>query len=189
MFKQSVNLFKLATNYTIRRFLYASPKVNGAYEAEGKTTVNILNNENELGLMINGFSQVGFRLNNDLTILGSVVIFPRSVLSWTVGDINEITDESLALFTILEPKLDIIVLGVGDPQKDFSFYKKIVPFARKHKLTFEILPTEQACATFNFLTSEGRHVAGALIPPQTIITTEDDVLQTKMRYQNLYERE
>ncbi|RZC39788.1 zinc finger protein 2-like [Asbolus verrucosus] len=173
------------------RYLYQGKRLEspGAYEAEGKTTVNILNNETELGLMINGFSQMGFRLNNDITVLGSMVIFPRSVLSWSVSDINEITEESLSLLTILEPKLDIVVLGIGDPQKDFSFYKKVVPFSRRHKLTFEILPTLQACATFNFLNSEGRHVAGALIPPQTVTVDYDDVLKTKLRYQNLYERE
>lgn len=90
---------------------------------------------------------------------------------------------------ILEPKLDLVVLGIGDPPKNLKVYQDLLPFSRKHKLTFEILPTEQACATFNFLSSEGRHVAGALIPPETITPTGDDLLQTKLRYQNLYETE
>lgn len=68
------------------------------YEGEGKTTATILNEEPGSGVMINAYSQVreflfclnlycvgcildhlqvGFRLNNDVTILGSVAIFPR----------------------------------------------------------------------------------------------------------------
>lgn len=48
-----------------------------AYEADGKTKVSILNTEQEYGLMITGFSQYGFRLNNDMVIVGPMAIFPR----------------------------------------------------------------------------------------------------------------
>ncbi|XP_068905397.1 NADH dehydrogenase [ubiquinone] 1 alpha subcomplex assembly factor 3 isoform X2 [Tenebrio molitor] len=191
MLRHAINVINSTKTHINRRFLHVGQRLNspGAYDAEGKTTVHILNNEAELGLMVNGFSQVGFRLNNDITVLGSMIIFPRSVLSWNVGDYTEITEESLSLLTILEPKLDLVVLGIGDPPKNLKVYQDLLPFSRKHKLTFEILPTEQACATFNFLSSEGRHVAGALIPPETITPTGDDLLQTKLRYQNLYETE
>ncbi|KAJ3653909.1 hypothetical protein Zmor_013134 [Zophobas morio] len=191
MLRHTLNLINTSKTHLNKRLVHANKRLcsPGAYDAEGKTTVNILNNETELGLMINGFSQVGFRLNNDLTVLGSMVIFPRSVLSWSVTNCDEITEESLSLLTILEPKLDILVVGTGDPQQDLSFYRKIIPFSRKYRIAFEVLPTEQACATFNFLSSEGRNIAGALIPPQTLTVDQDDELQTKLRYQNLYERE
>lgn len=158
-----------------------------SYDGEGKTTVNILNNEEGVNLMINGFSQTGFRLNNDMTVLGPMAIFPRSVLSWNVGKSDDIDEESLSLFTVLEPKIDILVVGVGDKMQDLTLHKKLFPFARKHNINLEILPTEQACSTFNFLNAEGRYVAAALIPPQVIDSTDDDVLKSKMRYQSLYE--
>lgn len=47
------------------------------YHGDGKTKVNILNRELELGLMINSYSQVGFRLNNELRVIGPMAIFPR----------------------------------------------------------------------------------------------------------------
>ncbi|CAH1104166.1 unnamed protein product [Psylliodes chrysocephalus] len=174
-----------------RRNVHKSPNLNipGAYEASGKTTVHVLNKDSELGLMIDGYSQVGFRLNNDFTVLGSMVIFPRSVLSWNVNDVSEITEESFSLFAVIEPKIDILVLGVGDKLDNFNFYIKILPFTRKYKMALEVLPTEQACATFNFLNSEGRNVAGAMIPPKTLNANEDDELRSKMRYSNLYERD
>ncbi|XP_023015100.1 NADH dehydrogenase [ubiquinone] 1 alpha subcomplex assembly factor 3 [Leptinotarsa decemlineata] len=159
----------------------------GAYSGEGKTSIHILNQDKDLGILIDGYSQVGFRLNNQVTILGSMVIFPRSVLSWKVDDVSEITEEALSLFSVLEPKIDILVLGVGDKIDNFNFYQKLLPFSRKHRIPFEILPTEQACATFNFLNVEGRNVVAALIPPKHIVTTAEDELQSKLRYQNLYE--
>ncbi|CAH2013310.1 unnamed protein product [Acanthoscelides obtectus] len=139
--------------------------------------------------MIDGYSQVGFRLNNDMTVLGSMVIFPRSVLSWAVDDVSEINEESLCLFSILEPKVDILVIGIGDKIENNDFYRRLLPFSRKFRISFEILPTVQACSTFNFLNSEGRNVVGAMIPPKDIKPTDDDHVNTKLRYENLYETE
>lgn len=109
------------------------------------------------------------------------------MFSWAVSNVEDITDESLSLFSLIEPKLDVVVLGIGDKRKDLTFYQKLLPFSRKHKLNLEILPTDQACSTFNFLTSEGRYVAGAFIPPQIIEATDDDIMRTKLRYQRIYE--
>lgn len=47
------------------------------YEGDGKTKVSILNHELDLGLMINSYSQLGFRLNNDLRVVGPMAIFSR----------------------------------------------------------------------------------------------------------------
>ncbi|XP_022900866.1 NADH dehydrogenase [ubiquinone] 1 alpha subcomplex assembly factor 3 [Onthophagus taurus] len=171
-----------------KRFLKVSPTLK-SFDGEGKTSVNILNQEEGANLMINGFSQAGFRLNNDLTVLGPIAIFPRTILAWNVSGIDDITEESLQLFTVLEPKLDILVIGVGDKLDDLSFHRRFLPFMHKHKINLEILPTEQACSTFNFMSSEGRYVGGAMIPPTNISAPEDDVLASKMRYQNLYEFE
>lgn len=111
----------------------------------------------------------------------------RTVLSWAVESLECVNEESLSLFPLIEPKLDIIVLGIGNKTKDLTFYRNLLPFARKHKLNIEVLPTDQACSTFNFLSSEGRYVAGAFIPPQNVDSTDDDVLRTKLRYQRIYE--
>ncbi|GJQ66304.1 putative DNA binding protein [Trypoxylus dichotomus] len=98
-----------------------------------------------------------------------MAIFPRSVLSWNVE------------------KPDDIIIGVGDKLQDLSFHRKLYPFSRRHNISLEILSTDQACSTFNFLNAEGRYVAAALIPPQIIDSGDDDILKSKMKYQNLYE--
>uniref|UniRef100_A0A2A4JHZ4 Uncharacterized protein n=1 Tax=Heliothis virescens TaxID=7102 RepID=A0A2A4JHZ4_HELVI len=48
-----------------------------AYEGEGKTTVRVINQEYDAGLMIDSYATYGFKLNNGLTVLGPMAIFPR----------------------------------------------------------------------------------------------------------------
>lgn len=64
-----------------------------------------------------------------------------------------------------------------------------MPLSTKMRTSFEILPTEHACTTFNFLNSEGRNVAAVLIPPKHFETNLDDELKSKVRYQRIYESE
>ncbi|KAL3281734.1 hypothetical protein HHI36_004938 [Cryptolaemus montrouzieri] len=182
-------LNKTSMNYkyhNLRRNIHQTI-IRKCYDGEGKTTATILNNEADFGLMIDGYSEVGFRLNNNVTVLGPMLIFPRSVLSWAVTNVSQITNDSMCLFTVLEPKIDIVVIGIGDPIQNSSYSKNILKFMRKHNLSLEILPTAQACAAYNFLNSEGRYVVGAMIPPKKIEVTDDEMLRSKLRYQNLYE--
>ena len=60
-----------------RKLIRYSSGGTNTYEGDGKTSVQILNKELDLGLMINSFSQVGFRLNNGMMILGPMAIFPK----------------------------------------------------------------------------------------------------------------
>ncbi|CAD7088162.1 unnamed protein product [Hermetia illucens] len=177
---------QLLLNATTPIRIATASKSNPAYEHDGKTRVSILNKELDLGLMINNFSQVGFRLNNEMVIVGPMAIFPRSALSWNVGSMDDINEDSLSLFYTLEPKIDILVLGIGDQKVTPKFSRKIIEFMRKYRINVEVLSTEQACATFNFLNAESRMVAAALIPPLHISYNENDLLQTKLRQKELY---
>lgn len=55
----------------------STPTGTATYEGDGKTTAQVLNKDLESGLMINSISKVGFRLNNQMLVLGPMVIFPR----------------------------------------------------------------------------------------------------------------
>lgn len=48
-----------------------------AYDYDGKTKVSIFNTETDMGLMITGYSQYGFRLNNNMVLIGPITVFPR----------------------------------------------------------------------------------------------------------------
>lgn len=159
------------------------------YEGDGKTTVHVLNKELELGLMINAFSQAGFRLNNGIFVLGPMAIFPRTVLSWNISHYEEINDKTLSLFTVLEPKIDVLVVGTGDQPITPKFSNNIIAFMRKYGINVEVLPTEQACTTFNFLNGEGRMVAAAMIPPTLMSLNENDIARAQLDRKKIFEIE
>lgn len=73
LLRSTVNSFK--RNHNLARFsLHAG---TAAYDGDGKTKVSILNQETEVGLMINAFSQMGFRLSNGMMVIGPMAVFPR----------------------------------------------------------------------------------------------------------------
>ncbi|XP_046369474.1 NADH dehydrogenase [ubiquinone] 1 alpha subcomplex assembly factor 3-like [Haliotis rufescens] len=153
------------------------------------TTVTILSKEDDTVTFIDAYSSVGFKLNNGFRIFGPCAVFPRSVLHWNVSGPEDISVDSLSLFTILEPKIDILVLGIGD--KGAKYDTSIIKYLRSNKINVEVLPTDQACSTFNFLNSERRYVAGALIPPTYIHMQhdEDALVRTQLERRGLYEME
>ncbi|XP_046741264.1 NADH dehydrogenase [ubiquinone] 1 alpha subcomplex assembly factor 3 [Diprion similis] len=162
---------------TVRKIHGSSIIRKSAYEGDGKTTISILNRDEIYGLMIDSYSNNGFRLNNGVHIIGPLAIFPRSVLSWKVNTIDDVNEETLSLFTILDPKPDILVIGTGDPHNNIQIDRKLVQFGKQFKMSVEIVPTHQACPIFNFLNAEGRFVAAALIPPAKLdVKAEDSIL-------------
>lgn len=67
----------------------------------------------------------------------------RSVLSWNVNSFEDINEESLSLFPTLEPKIDVLIIGIGDQSPPPSLSKRIVEFMKKYKINVEVLRTEQ----------------------------------------------
>ena len=55
----------------------------------------------------------GFRLNNESLVLGPVIMFPRTVLNWNIARPEDISVDSLILFSKLVPKPDVVVIGYG----------------------------------------------------------------------------
>ncbi|KAK6176755.1 hypothetical protein SNE40_014994 [Patella caerulea] len=129
-----------------------------------RSEVNMLSKEDSDVIYIETISSRGFKLNSGFRVIGPCIIFPRTVLHWNINTAQEINENSLSLFPLLEPKLDILLLGIGDRGEQYD--PNIIRFLRSKKINVEILPTEQACATFNFINSERRYVAAALLPPR-----------------------
>jgi NADH dehydrogenase [ubiquinone] 1 alpha subcomplex assembly factor 3 len=85
----------------------------------------------------------------------------------------------------MEPRLDILVLGIGDAQPAPAFRKEMFLLMKKHNINIEVMTTESACTTFNFLNAESRLVAAALIPPTTLSVNEDDYAKYMFDRQNI----
>ncbi|KAF8792831.1 NADH dehydrogenase 1 alpha like protein [Argiope bruennichi] len=169
LFQVPCRIFKKAT--TIRS-ISTTKCTWDSYEGDGKTTVTILNREHRHLIMFDSLTEMGFKLNNGIFVIGPVAAFPRTVLQWNVPSVEYITIESLSLFAVLEPKLDIFILGTGDHLKLPS--PEVMNFLKSKKIAVEVLPTEKACATFNFLNVEGRCIGGAFMPPENVNVYEED---------------
>ena len=113
---RSSNLLRFIAN---RRFSTSRIKLDAAYDGPGKTTIDILN-ESDTRLLVDGFSQYGFLLNNGLRAMGPIAIFPDAVFQWKIKDTLSVNADSFKLFEIVHPKPDIIIFGFGSPPQQLE---------------------------------------------------------------------
>ncbi|KAI4476402.1 hypothetical protein M0804_013612 [Polistes exclamans] len=159
-------LFNSKVFHNIRN-LHLSQNVNGhSYEGPGKTTVTILNKNEQSLLLISDYNETGFTLNNGIKMIGPIIIFSKSLLFWNVASAKDINKDSLILFSVLEPKLDLLIIGL-EADYDHKFLINLKETTKYLNINTEILPVSQACSIFNFVNVENRYVAAALIPPKT----------------------
>ncbi|XP_039374957.1 NADH dehydrogenase [ubiquinone] 1 alpha subcomplex assembly factor 3-like isoform X1 [Mauremys reevesii] len=127
-----------------------------------KTMLKVLEQDSSSMTFIHSYSSRGFTINGN-KVVGPCAIIPHAILQWNVGSYQDITEESLVLFRLLEPRIEILVLGVGNKVERLE--PAVLKFMRECGIAVEVQDTPNACATFNFLTSERRATAAALIPP------------------------
>lgn len=115
--------------------------------------------------LVSRYSTKGFKIQGN-KLYGPVAILPDTFFSWKVKSAADITIDSLQLFTVVEPKIELLVVGTGVKIERLS--QEVLGYLRKHNISLELLDTPNACSTFNFLLEEGRMTAAALIPPTDI---------------------
>ena len=114
------------------------------------------------------------------------------MLAWYIDGPEDINEDSLALFTVLDPKIDVLIIGYGDliksesGRRSFPVDPSIIMKMRQKGVNVELLTTENAIATYNYLVEEGRVVAAALIPPNKVHVVDRDVVETKLKRKQLY---
>lgn len=74
-------------------------------------TANILGSGPSVN-RVSAFSTQGFVIN-DKRFFGAVALAPHLVLNWNVDSFDKLTTESLELFTVFVPAIEIIVIGCG----------------------------------------------------------------------------
>ncbi|XP_011305358.1 NADH dehydrogenase [ubiquinone] 1 alpha subcomplex assembly factor 3 [Fopius arisanus] len=172
----------------IRHSLPVRHKIGqGAYEGEGKTTVTILNRDIDYALMIDKISMQGFGLNIGVNILGPMIIFPKTVIGWNIETENDIHEDSLSLFRVLDPRPDILILGLNkNYPRGTKFIDDFKSIAKNLDINHEVLPVDKACTTFNFLNAEKRYAVAALLPPNDIDDIDIDSLNDLSMRRVLY---
>lgn len=127
-----------------------------------RTTVSVMQKEPGSGAMINSYSSQGFSIDGN-RVLGPCAVLPPAILQWNVGSHRDITEESVSLFHMVEPRIEILVLGTGARLERID--PSVLALLKKKGIAVEVQDTPNACATFNFLTAERRVAAAGLIPP------------------------
>jgi len=115
--------------------------------------------------LVTKYSTQGFTIQGN-KIFGSIAIVPSTYFSWKVTTPEDICVEAFQLFTIYEPRIEILVIGTGD--KLFRLPPDVRTFLKKYNIAYEVLDTKNACSTFNFLLEEYRLAGALLIPPSHI---------------------
>ncbi|XP_021362946.1 NADH dehydrogenase [ubiquinone] 1 alpha subcomplex assembly factor 3-like isoform X2 [Mizuhopecten yessoensis] len=98
-------------------------------------------------IIVSSYSNLGFKVSPGIQVIGPVVLFPHTVLHWNVKSAQHIDKHSLVLFSLLEPKLDMLVIGKG--MEIDQLKPDVHLFLRSKGINVEVLPTEQACGLFN----------------------------------------
>ncbi|KAG7494598.1 hypothetical protein JOB18_033926 [Solea senegalensis] len=127
-----------------------------------RTSMSIMQKEPDGGIMIHSYSARGFNIDGN-KVLGPCAVLPPAILQWNVGSHEDITEESVSLFHMLEPRIEILVLGTGERSERIK--PSVLALLKRKRIAVEVQDTPNACATFNFLISERRVVAAGLIPP------------------------
>lgn len=161
---------------------------SAAYDGDGKTTVKVLGQDDRTLHLVATYSSKGFRLANNLFIYGSILLFPTQVFSWNVRRGIDINLESLMLFDLLVPKVKIVVIGYGQHGEPYD--PKIVPELRRKGISCELLPTQHAVTTYNYLLHDSVHVAGAFVPViEDVHMTRRDVTELRDNEEKFAARE
>ena len=88
-----------------------------------------------------------------------IVMADKLILDWQATDFSSLEEAHFA--QILDLKPEVVLLGTGE--KHQFLHPKIVQKLTENNIPLECMTTAAACRTYNFLMSEGRNVAAALI--------------------------
>ncbi|CAK6955489.1 NADH dehydrogenase 1 alpha subcomplex assembly factor 3 [Scomber japonicus] [Scomber scombrus] len=69
-----------------------------------RTSVSVMQKEPDSGVMINSYSSRGFNIDGN-RVFGPCAVLPPAILQWNVGSYKDITEESVSLFHMLEPRI------------------------------------------------------------------------------------
>ena len=88
-----------------------------------------------------------------------IVMSNKLILDWQATDFSSLSEADFVQIVDLKP--EVVLLGTGE--KHQFLHPKIVQKLTENNIPLECMTTAAACRTYNFLMSEGRNVAAALI--------------------------
>ncbi len=125
-------------------------------------------------LSVRGYGEGCFQVN-ETHVQGSIFLLPHTYYIWEgVDKYEDITKDSLMLFPLIYPTIEVLFLGVGDHMNQRPD-PALIRYFKQKGIIVEVSNTANAAATFNVLNGEGRNVAAALLAlgPQESSRSDD----------------
>ena len=114
---------------------------------------------------IDAYGNGGFRFA-EMSHRGGILALPSGIYGWSAAQPQDVTIERLDRVVAEADAIELLFLGMGDtgvfPDKETR------QALRDAGVRFEIMSTGAAIRTFNVILAEGRQVAAALLPVETI---------------------
>lgn len=109
--------------------------------------------------LITGYGQGFVEINKQRHTQNLIVMADKLILDWPATDFVSLAEAHFAQLVELKP--EVVLLGTGG--KHQFLHPKIFQSLTEINIPLECMTTAAACRTYNFLMSEGRNVAAALI--------------------------
>jgi uncharacterized protein len=109
--------------------------------------------------LITGYGQGYVEINKQRHTSNLIVMADKLILDWHATDFASLMSANFAQIIDLNP--EVVLLGTGE--KHQFLHPKIVQSLTTQGIPLECMNTAAACRTYNFLMSEGRNVAAALL--------------------------
>ncbi|XP_072277309.1 NADH dehydrogenase [ubiquinone] 1 alpha subcomplex assembly factor 3 [Pyxicephalus adspersus] len=107
-----------------------------------KTTVTQLERDSPDIMFVESYSPQGFIINSN-RVFGPCAIIPRAILQWKVDSHKDISYESLSIFHLLVPRIEILVLGTGSRVERLD--PQLLKLMRQKGVAVEVQDTPNAC--------------------------------------------
>jgi uncharacterized protein len=109
--------------------------------------------------LITGYGDSFVEINKRRYAQNLIVMADKLILDWHAADFASLVEAHFAQIVALKP--EVVLLGTGE--KHQFLHPKIYQNLTAQGIPLECMTTAAACRTYNFLMSEGRNVAAALL--------------------------
>ncbi len=125
--------------------------------AQSKMKLHLTTAENNH--LITGYGAGYVEINKVRHTSNLIVMADKLILDWQATDFASLVEVHFAQIVTLKP--EVVLLGTGE--KHQFLHPKIFQKLTAEGIPLECMTTAAACRTYNFLMSEGRNVASALL--------------------------
>ncbi|GAM27361.1 hypothetical protein SAMD00019534_105360 [Acytostelium subglobosum LB1] len=156
--------------------IYSSNSTRRSYTSTKQLDKNNLFDGSDDAITVDGYSQQGFSVNGVL-LPGPIVVMPKALLLWDVHACSDITVDSLAVLSVIDP-------AIGENRIPLD-EELVFEIKRRYNTAVEIMSTVNALGTYNILSEEGRKVAVFLLPMVPCREAKDTYYVSKKDYEDL----